>query len=159
MFKWLILFGFLTVSETFTLKKFHSKFGDVFIKNIPKSSACHILKERQVDAIWYDVREKEVEFDKAKIWCKYHMFDERYSTSIVSAPGTLEYFVLYRQSGQVFTIEDLVRVNPVSDISVENVYDMLRSECDTMGYLQLPRSGRYTMEVTVEHMYQPTIVF
>jgi len=139
--------------ETFTLKTFNSKFGDIFIKNIPKPSACHIIKERQVNAIWYDIREKEVEWDKAKMWCKYHMFDERYSISIVSGPGTLEYFVLCRQSGQIFTIEDLVRINPSGDITVENVYDMLRSECDTMGYLQLPRTGRYTMEVTVERMF------
>ena len=114
------------------------------------------MKERQVDAIWFGVREKEVEFDKAKIWCKNHKGDQKYLISAVSSPKTLDYFILYRQNKHVFTVEDLVRVNTGSYISVENVFDMLRSECNTMGYLQLPRNTRYTMEVTLEHMYTCT---
>lgn len=146
----------LLVNNAFALKTFDARFGDVYIKNIPKETACHIIKERQVDSIWRDVREKEVEFDKAKVWCKFHRVDPRYLVSTVSSPRTLDYFILYRQSGQIFTVEDIVRSNPVSQISVENVFDMLREQCNTMGYLQLPRSGRYTMEVTVEHMYTCT---
>ena len=147
---------FLLFIESFALKAFNANFGDVHIKNIPKDSACHIMKERQVDAIWFGVREKEVEFDKAKIWCKNHKGDQKYLISAVSSLKTLGYFILYRQNKHVFTVEDLVRVNTESYISVENVFDMLRSECNTMGYLQLPRNTRYTMEVTVEHMYTCT---
>ena len=55
------LFLLVGISHAFNpLKSFNSNFGDVFIKDIPKESACHILKERQVDAIWYDIREREV---------------------------------------------------------------------------------------------------
>ena len=144
------------VLRTFALKTFDARFGDVNIRTIPKETACHIIKGHQVDSIWRDVREKEVEFDKVKVWCKFHRVDPRYLVSTVSSPRTLDYFILYRQSGQIFTVEDIVRSNPFSQISAENVFDMLREECNTMGYLQLPRSGRYTMEVTVEHMYTCT---
>ena len=151
-----LIYLMLLVNNAFALKTFDAVFGDVYIRNIPKETTCHILKERQVDSIWRDVREKEVEFDKAKMWCTFHRVDPRYLVSTVSSPRTLDYFILYRQSGQIFTVEDIVRSNPESKISVENVFDMLRHECTTMGYLQLPRSGRYTMEVTVEHMYTCT---
>lgn len=149
------IFIFINVVNSYKL--FNANFGKVFLKTIPTSRACDVIKGLQVDAIRYDVVEKEDEFRNAKIWCKYHMYDEKFSVGVVFTFSTLDYFVLYRQHDQVFTVENLLRVNPVSMVTAEDVFDMLRSECKTMGYIQLPRAGRYKMEVTIEHMYENSI--
>lgn len=144
----------LFTNKSHSLRVFKGNFGSCSIKTIPTASACEILKERQVHAIWNNFREKEVEFDSAKIWCQMHEYKSEYTVSTVSTPSLMDYMVLYRQKGEVFTVDSLVRLNHHSILSVSDVFYMLRKECNSMGYLQLPRCGRYSMEACLENMYE-----